>query len=139
MYYLQSRYYDPEIGRFINADDTDYLAADNTPISYNLFAYCKNNPVNSIDLNGKTKTPLAIFREKAQKEVINQMKDMYAKIILSHWFYGGGKYYDTGKTRTDWGKYMLNNSLLKQRIIKYAKAAISSGKKSFYKKMIACV
>ena len=40
LYYLNSRYYDPAIGRFINADDTAYLGADGTPLSYNLFAYC---------------------------------------------------------------------------------------------------
>lgn len=51
-YYLQSRYYDPAIGRFINADDTEYLSADGTPLSYNLFAYCKNNPVMGVDHTG---------------------------------------------------------------------------------------
>ena len=51
-YYLQSRYYDPEIGRWINADDTAYLGADGTPLSYNLFAYCKNNPVMGYDPTG---------------------------------------------------------------------------------------
>ena len=45
LYYVSSRYYDPEIGRWINADDTAYLGADGTLLSYNLFAYCKNNPV----------------------------------------------------------------------------------------------
>jgi len=52
LYYLQSRYYDPEIGRFINADDTSYLGVDGTPLSYNLFAYCGNNPVLEHDPNG---------------------------------------------------------------------------------------
>ena len=52
LYYLRSRYYDPEIGRFINADDTDYLAYDKSPISMNLFAYCENNPVKLMDKNG---------------------------------------------------------------------------------------
>ena len=56
-YYLQSRYYDPEIGRFINADDTDYLGADGSPLSYNLFAYCMNNPVNRFDVNGNWSLP----------------------------------------------------------------------------------
>ena len=37
LYYLRSRYYDPEIGRFINADDTDYLGYDDTPLSMKLF------------------------------------------------------------------------------------------------------
>ena len=52
LYYLNSRYYDPEIGRFINADDTDYLGASGTVLGYNLFAYCENNPLNSIDSYG---------------------------------------------------------------------------------------
>ena len=52
LYYLQSRYYDPEVGRFINADDVDYLGASGKPLSYNLFAYCENNPVNNSDPSG---------------------------------------------------------------------------------------
>ena len=52
LYYLRSRYYDPEVGRFINADDTAYLGADKSPLSFNLFAYCCNNPVFISDRNG---------------------------------------------------------------------------------------
>ena len=57
LYYVSSRYYDPEIGRFINADDIDYLGADGSPLSYNLFAYCMNNPVNRFDVNGNWSMP----------------------------------------------------------------------------------
>ena len=56
-YYVSSRYYDPEIGRFINADDIDYLGADGSPLSYNLFAYCMNNPVNRFDINDNWSMP----------------------------------------------------------------------------------
>ena len=52
LYYLQSRYYNPKWGRFISADDVDYLGVDGTPLSYNLFAYCKNNPVMGYDSAG---------------------------------------------------------------------------------------
>lgn len=52
LYYLNSRYYDPEVCRFISADSVSYLGADSTPISYNLYAYCKNNPVNHSDPSG---------------------------------------------------------------------------------------
>lgn len=52
LYYLQSRYYDPETGRFINADDTSYLNATGTVLGCNLFAYCENDPVNNIDPEG---------------------------------------------------------------------------------------
>ena len=53
LYYLQSRYYNPEWGRFINADDPAYLGADGTPISYNLYAYCGNNPAMCYDPLGR--------------------------------------------------------------------------------------
>ena len=51
-YYVSSRYYDPEVGRWINADAADYIGADGSPLSYNLFAYCLNNPVNMTDPTG---------------------------------------------------------------------------------------
>ena len=51
-YYLQSRYYDPTIGRFLNADDTDYLGASGTLLSWNLFAYCENSVVYARDPQG---------------------------------------------------------------------------------------
>ena len=53
LYYVSSRYYDPEIGRFINADTTDILTA--TPMGLtdkNLYAYCDNNPVMRADYGG---------------------------------------------------------------------------------------
>ena len=42
--------YDVEVGRFLNADDVHYLGE--AGISCNLFTYCENNVVNSIDSNG---------------------------------------------------------------------------------------
>ena len=46
LYYLNSRYYDPEVGRFINADTTDVLENAQYDINgLNLYAYCDNNPV----------------------------------------------------------------------------------------------
>ena len=51
MYYLQSRYYDPNTCRFINADG--YVSTGQGLTGYNMFAYCGNNPVNRIDLTGE--------------------------------------------------------------------------------------
>ena len=59
-YYMSNRYYDPKIGRFINADDIDFLGADGSPLSYNLFAYCVNNPVNRFDDSGNLSLPNGI-------------------------------------------------------------------------------
>ena len=44
LYYLNSRYYDPETGRFISPDSLDYLEPE-TCNGLNLYAYCGNNPV----------------------------------------------------------------------------------------------
>ena len=52
LYYLQSRYYDPLTGRFVNADiycDTE----TDTPLSTNMFAYCENNAINNVDFTGE--------------------------------------------------------------------------------------
>ncbi len=49
-YYLQSRYYDPIISRFINADS--YGSTGQGFLGTNMFAYCNNNPVNYTDPTG---------------------------------------------------------------------------------------
>ena len=49
-YYLQSRYYDPVVGRFINADVL--VSAGRLNLICNMFAYCHNNPANYLDTNG---------------------------------------------------------------------------------------
>ncbi|KOA20845.1 tRNA nuclease WapA precursor [Clostridium homopropionicum DSM 5847] len=50
LYYLQSRYYNPEWGRFLNVDE--YVGKVGTLLSANMFAYCLNNPVNLYDPSG---------------------------------------------------------------------------------------
>ena len=54
-YYLQSRYYDPVICRFINADE--YSDTDDGLLGFNMFAYCMNNPINRTDPNGSWSLP----------------------------------------------------------------------------------
>ena len=51
LYYLQSRYYDPSVGRFISPDSINYLDP-NTPTGLNLYVYCGNNPVMYVDSTG---------------------------------------------------------------------------------------
>ena len=45
LYYLTTRYYDPEVGRFISADVQ-------VAYGYNRYAYCNNNPVMGYDPEG---------------------------------------------------------------------------------------
>ena len=49
-YYLNARYYDPKVGRFLSPDTI--LGANGGLQGYNLFAYCNNNPVMFVDLDG---------------------------------------------------------------------------------------
>ena len=51
LYYLNARYYSPELRRFISPDDTAYLDPE-TPNGLNLYCYCNNDPVNYADPNG---------------------------------------------------------------------------------------
>ncbi len=51
LYYLQTRYYDPVVGRFINSDG--YVSTGIGLTGYNMFAYCNNNPVICSDPDGE--------------------------------------------------------------------------------------
>ena len=51
LYYLNSRYYDSNTGRFINADV--YINANGDILGFNMFAYCGNNPVMGYDPSGE--------------------------------------------------------------------------------------
>ena len=58
LYYVGSRYYDPEVCRFISPDTTDVLGAEQGNLNqYNLYAYCLNNPVNRLDEEGRLSLP----------------------------------------------------------------------------------
>ena len=49
-YYLQSRYYDPGVGRFVNLDG--FVSTGAGFSGFNMFAYCNNNPVMYVDYSG---------------------------------------------------------------------------------------
>lgn len=54
LYYLNSRYYDSVVGRFISTDTTDILTATPTGLTdKNLYAYCDNNPITRSDNGGE--------------------------------------------------------------------------------------
>ena len=82
LYYLNTRYYDPAIGRFINVDDANVVNVDNknaTILQYSLFAYTFNNPVNEVDCDGtySIRKILAILFKAVGKGIFTQfMTDM---------------------------------------------------------------
>lgn len=78
-YYLQSRYYDPGIGRFISADV--YLSTGQGVLGCNAYCYCGNNPVNNLDASGFISLPVTPYYETitmpepdARQKTINYLK-----------------------------------------------------------------
>ena len=55
LYYLQSRYYNFEVGRFVNGDEFINLQSS---LGNYIFAYCENNSINYFDTEGTTKNPI---------------------------------------------------------------------------------
>ena len=52
LYYLQSRYYDSNTGRFVNGDMPEIINNINESLLLNLFVYCYNNTINYQDFWG---------------------------------------------------------------------------------------
>ncbi|MCR5420393.1 MAG: RHS repeat-associated core domain-containing protein, partial [Lachnospiraceae bacterium] len=110
-YYLQSRYYDPELKRFINADSTDLITCDYmSMMQYNLFAYCNDNPINKMDNSGRI--PLAnipflgVYIETKYTEYTGVTKEKHL---------GRNKYNNWGNNINDIYTYDSNTG---ERIIK---------------------
>lgn len=84
-YYLQSRYYDHDICRFINADAPKYVQFQKDDYAgKNSFVYCCNDPVNNTDPRGN------ISFSSAKAKVRNAILRIVAVTTLLHY----SKYYD---------------------------------------------
>ena len=81
LYYLQSRYYDPKMGRFINADTTDILGVPGDFYDKNLFAYCDNNPVMRKDVTGHAWETIRILKTSSKiNEGADNAIDTYRRL-----------------------------------------------------------
>ena len=77
LYYLQSRYYNPEWGRFHNADAI--VAVTGELLSGNMFAYCKNNPINMYDDTGYRPVFVNEDDQDAYDEWASLQQELYRK------------------------------------------------------------
>ena len=66
-YYVSSRYYDPSVGRWINADG--YVSTGQGVLGNNMFAYCGNNPINRVDHTGQFWIEIWEFAKTAVAEI----------------------------------------------------------------------
>ncbi|MDD3865956.1 MAG: RHS repeat-associated core domain-containing protein, partial [Candidatus Izemoplasmatales bacterium] len=78
MYYLNSRYYNPQSGFFISSDGTIGQIGD--IISTNMYAYCQNNPVMFVDNEGNFGTP-AILTLALFSAIVNAMAQIISNFI----------------------------------------------------------
>ena len=60
LYYLQSRYYDAQVQRFVSPDMPELLGTSSGIYAYNLYAYCENDPVNLFDSVGYFSIPRGV-------------------------------------------------------------------------------
>jgi RHS repeat-associated protein len=70
-YYLNARYYDPKLHRFISADKTSNLGLKEDVKAYNLYAYCENDPINRYDPKGDSSVDVWEIIVEAAKESRN--------------------------------------------------------------------
>lgn len=86
-YYVSSRYYDPEIGRWINADSV-IAGVGGDLKGYNLFAYCFNNPVNMDDQAGSwpkwIKNTVKWVAKNIVKPVVKTVQKTLSKVDLTY-------------------------------------------------------
>ncbi len=84
MYYLQSRYYNPVMGRFVNGDDVEYLGRGSNLSAYNLFHYCENEPICRLDPFGNALSYIYGYDQAEAAEInIRSLKKKYN--VYSHY------------------------------------------------------
>lgn len=74
MYYLRSRYYNPAVGRFVNADDPECIFANTDDVFANLNEYCLNEPILRIDVTGLS-----------SGYIDNQNDSSWARVAVGFW------------------------------------------------------
>ena len=78
LYYLQSRYYDPQMGRFISPDAL--VSTGQGILGNNMFAYCLNNPVNMYDASGNLPEWIRDKLRWIEDNVISPIEDFVADV-----------------------------------------------------------
>ena len=105
LYYLQSRYYDAGVGRFISSDEasifnnTSYTAS----ISINKFSYCLNNPTNNTDDCGTIASAIIKMISNFILGMFGGMLGLYLANVTLNLVNGEKNFYAKNDT---WGTYI---------------------------------
>jgi len=75
LYYIQSRYYDANTGRFVNTDSADVISQSSNIFDCNIYIYCHNNPVNNIDISG------AFIAQKIAEVILSAVFGMIFQLL----------------------------------------------------------
>ena len=110
LYYLRSRYYNPVVGRFVNADDTIKPKA----LLSSVYAYCANKPVIRVDYSGKLYLSIELYTIALSARLLEKFD--FSKTLLAAKF--------TQRIRA--------SKVVKKRVADYIKA-IPKGEKSYSK------
>ena len=94
LYYLQSRYYDPIVRRFINADEQ--INQSGNISGFNLFAYADNSPSTAIDPSGTSAVGLMEIVSRIAYYCSNPEKLLVHTMVLSIILIGSGYLYSNG-------------------------------------------
>ncbi len=119
LYYLGSRFYSPQLGRFLNADT--YVDTGTGVLSTNMFAYCNNNPVMYVDPTGEVTTSFIITAMLVAVIVYTHAYNFLLCLRLYQW---GFTHRQKGKTydmTTRWRSMLidrLENSTIIKNLIK---------------------
>ena len=106
-YYLQSRYYDPETGRFINGDEPLYLLISSNLQQYNIYCYCENSPIKNVDFLGYWSVSLKVSSVAVALDLILTL------LALSVAFFAPAKALSWSRKIFSWAKRTFNNLINK--------------------------
>ena len=130
MYYLQSRYYNAQVGRFVNTDAPEYILRSKVTQDFNYFSYCANEPVLNIDDFGGRRWP-KIVASGIQVELGIAFASYGFEIIFANsnaylFTYGGMSYGGELNKTLGWVQTNLTSMFSKKNFKKYIKNLFQS-------------
>ena len=117
LYYLQSRYYDAQVGRFVNGDEVIYTFISKDASGYNTFEYCNNDCINL-----KDKTGNAYVIDDALATCVGAVI-IAVVIVLIAWLIS---FFSSNEFKKEWSKSrtMTSSTFISGLILIYAGVAI---------------